>query len=493
MSSSSFGSCVVLPEPVSPQTMTTGWRSIAARISSRRALIGSAGSKKMPLGMARGYRHARHVTGAPDDLLVLPPPDQAKKFLAAALLAAAALADPAAAQSPDPEKTPVPTHGADFALVYDGEAASDVAGGAHRGTLYHGSLQAQASLDLQQLLGWHEVTSSVYGMLLHGPRPERLSSAAQGVSSISGPSGLRLDEAWLQRNFAGGRLSFLAGRYDVNSEVYRLRSAALLLNPSFGIGPEFAQSGPASVPAFPNTAAAARVQYKLTPQLVFRGAVVSARPFGGGAANAVTVGGSGVLLVSEAAYLVRPEELKRRIGRLRTGRFAEIAPYEDKVAVGVWRYSATFQDLSAVDATGQPELHHGSMGGYLLVDHRLARIPDGPTASAFLQLGAGDPRIDRFGSYVGLGVHFTGISRNRPDDQIGVGVACARNGSHYLAQQLALGTPAERRETIFEATYQAQLSQSLSLQPDVQYIAHPDTDPSLRSALNLMLRLELAY
>jgi len=45
ISSSSLGSCVVLPEPVSPQTMTAGCRSIAARISSRRALIGSAGSK----------------------------------------------------------------------------------------------------------------------------------------------------------------------------------------------------------------------------------------------------------------------------------------------------------------------------------------------------------------------------------------------------------------------------------------------------------------
>jgi hypothetical protein len=35
-----------LPEPVSPQTMTTGFASTAARISSCRPLIGSAGSKR---------------------------------------------------------------------------------------------------------------------------------------------------------------------------------------------------------------------------------------------------------------------------------------------------------------------------------------------------------------------------------------------------------------------------------------------------------------
>src|SRR5688572_11172964 len=43
----SFGSCVVLPEPVSPHTMTTGCCSSAARICSRRALTGRAGSKRM--------------------------------------------------------------------------------------------------------------------------------------------------------------------------------------------------------------------------------------------------------------------------------------------------------------------------------------------------------------------------------------------------------------------------------------------------------------
>src|SRR6185503_3500086 len=60
MSSSIFGSCVVLPEPVSPQTMMTGCASTAARMSSRRALIGSAGSKRMrqhPFDVARDQIH----------------------------------------------------------------------------------------------------------------------------------------------------------------------------------------------------------------------------------------------------------------------------------------------------------------------------------------------------------------------------------------------------------------------------------------------------
>src|SRR5688500_16553045 len=42
-----LGSCVVLPEPVSPHTTTTGCAAMAARMSSRRALTGRAGSKRM--------------------------------------------------------------------------------------------------------------------------------------------------------------------------------------------------------------------------------------------------------------------------------------------------------------------------------------------------------------------------------------------------------------------------------------------------------------
>ena len=47
ISSIIFGSCVVLPEPVSPQTMTTGCSRTARWISSRRGLIGSDSSKVM--------------------------------------------------------------------------------------------------------------------------------------------------------------------------------------------------------------------------------------------------------------------------------------------------------------------------------------------------------------------------------------------------------------------------------------------------------------
>jgi porin len=398
------------------------------------------------------------------------------------------------AQSPDPTKAGAPTKSVSASAAYDAETASDLSGGAQRGSTYHGSLQLQAAFDFERLFGWAHTTGLVYGVWLHGGQPDDLVGGAQGVSSITGPRGARLDEAWLQRNFAGNRVSLLGGRYDLNAEFYRLHSAALFLNSSFGMGPEFSQSGPAGPSVFPSTAFGARVQYKATPELVLRAALLDAAPYNRAGENATTRGGSGTLVVSEVAYLERPGDAEPRNRRLRTGRFSGLAPYDDKYAIGLWRYTASFEDLSAVDASGEPATHRGSSGAYLLVDRLLTRspAPSGPRVAAFVQLGVGDARVNRFGSYVGAGLVVSGVFPGR-QDEMGIAVASARNGSHYLEQQEQLGAPAQRSETAVELTYLVQVSKSVAVQPDLQYVVHPNTDPATRNALALLLRFELTF
>jgi porin len=409
-------------------------------------------------------------------------------------LVLAGLCSPARAQSPDPTKGERPAQGVSASATYDGETVSNLSGGANRGSTYHGSLQLQAAFDFERLFGWADTTGFLYGMWLHGGQPDDFVGGAQGVSSITGPSGARLDEAWLQRNFVGNRVSLLGGRYDLNAEFYRLHSAALFLNSSFGMGPEFSQSGPAGPSVFPSTSLGARVQYKARPELVLRAALVNAMPYNRAGENAATQDGNGALLVSEAAYLERPGSAEPRNRRLRTGRFSGLEPYDDKYAIGFWHYTATFDDLSATDPSGDPVQHRGSSGGYLLVDRLLTRSPEpsGPRIAAFVQLGIGDARVNRFGSYVGAGLVASGLIPGR-QDELGIAVALARNGSHYLEQQEQLDTPAQGSETAIELTYLAQISNSLAVQPDLQYIVHPNTDPAIENALAFLLRFEVSF
>src|SRR6266849_3285898 len=122
------------------------------------------------------------------------------------------------------------------ALVYDGDAFTNLAGGLRYGATYVGNLHLQLTLDGQRLVDWPGATAYLDVLSIHGGRPSRFVGDAQGVSNIEAPAAFKLEEAWLQQNLFANQFSVLAGRYDLNSEFYRLASAGLFLNSSFGVG-----------------------------------------------------------------------------------------------------------------------------------------------------------------------------------------------------------------------------------------------------------------
>lgn len=388
------------------------------------------------------------------------------------------------------------SHGVTPTLTYDGVIASSLHGGMKQGTTYFGNLDLNLLIDGAHLLGVPGTTFFLNGLYIHGGQPSAFIGDAQGISNIEAPPTLELYEAWLQYNSAASRLSVLAGRYDLNTEFYRLTSASVFLNSSFGIGPEFSQSGRAGPSIFPDTSLALRVTYKPSPEVVARAAILGGSPLGSPAgAQPGNSAGGGVLLVTEVALLTRagppmaPGKIRSLIGRI-----SSLPPYEDKLAVGGWYYTASFDDLGAMTATGTPLRYRGSRGAYLLIDRLLYRDPsDGAKhISAFMQAGVGDPRVDRFGSYIGFGTTAAGLIPGRGADQFGVAVAIAGNGTRYRNEQERLGIPVSPTEVAVESTYVAQLGEWIAVQPDLQYVIHPNTDPRLTNALVFQLEFELS-
>src|SRR4029077_12980905 len=160
--------------------------------------------------------------------------------------------------------------------------------------------------------GWSDTIAYLDAVWLQGGLPSSFIGDAQGVSSISAPNCIKLYEAWIQKNLLENRVSMLAGLYDLNTEFYRLQSAGLFLNSSFGIGPEFAQSAVEGPCIFPSTSAGARVENKPTQGIVLRTAILDGvpvdRPDGG---RGIFKRGDGVLIVSEADFLDRPSPSDR--------------------------------------------------------------------------------------------------------------------------------------------------------------------------------------
>ena len=378
---------------------------------------------------------------------------------------------------------------------YTGELVQNAAGGARRGAIFTGVAGVQFTLLLRRLVGWRGARIFVFALGSHGGAPSDFVGDVQGVSNLQATAAVRLEEAWLQQNLLDNRLSWLVGRYDLNTEFYRLQSGALFLNSSFGLGPEFAESGVGGPSIFPNTAVGTRVDFKPSRNVVWRVAVLDGVPVDRpGDRIRVFAPGDGALLVGEVALLSRPDT----VGLPRHRRFGigrgSARPYRAKIALGGWFYTAEFADLVARLPNGAPVQRHGSGGGYLLGDQTLWSPRGGGLGrlTVFAQLGLGDGRVNQIGSYLGGGLTLNAPFPSRADDELELAVAAAGNGSHYERAQTAAGVPAAG-ETTVELTYLAQLGSWLALQPDVQYVIHPGGTRATRNALVLGLRLAVSH
>jgi len=292
----------------------------------------------------------------------------------------------------------------------------------------------------------------------HGGFPSDFAGDAQGVSSLAAPNQWRIEEGWVQQNFFSSQLSILIGRYDLNTEFSRLQSAGLFLNSSFGVGPEFSQSGRNGPSIYPNTTSAIRIGYRPVKSLVLRAAA-----FNG-------------LALGEVAYLVRPSgrEMPRDI-RFRLGRLAGLPPYKAKVSLGAWHYTSS----------GRSSGIYG-LGDRTIYEHGQRQL------AAFGQIGIGDARRDRYARYFGTGIVMAAPFQGRNQDELGIAVAAARNSGQYNIQQSAMDMPALNGETAVECTYLAPLASHLALQPDLQYIVHPSAVRGRKNALAMLLRFEIS-
>jgi len=385
--------------------------------------------------------------------------------------------------------------GMQLGIRYDGDVFSDMSGGRRRGATYLDNVNLQLTLDAQRLIGWPGATAFVYGLGIHGGHPSTFVGDAQEVSNIEAPAKWTLEKAWIQQNLFANKFSVLIERYDLNSEFYRLRSASLFLNSSFAIGPEFSRSGQEGPSIFPNTSVGARFGIKPVEEIVLRTAVLDGvpvdRPNG---TQEIFAKDDGMLVVVEAAYLYRPLVSEQpRTHQFRIGRGC-CGPYTGKLALGAWYYSATFDDLTKVHPDGRPVRHRGSSGFYVLADQTVYQDINHPDRrlALFGQLGIGDPHVNRCAYYTGGGLTVSALIPGRDQDEFGVAVAGAVNGTQFMKAQRNQGLREQRSEVTLELTYLAQFGSHLAVQPDLQVVMNPNTDPRIKNAVAFLLRFELS-
>jgi len=344
-------------------------------------------------------------------------------------------------------------------LRYTTDIIGVAAGGERRGVRWMGRLD----LDLDSgtdLFGVAGARAHADIFLLHGGGfSARDAGDAQVVSNIDAAYAIRPFEAWVEAPVGGG-VMVKAGLIDLNSEFDVQSVGALFLNSSFGIAPDYSQSGLNGPSIFPVTSPGMIVAIE-RPRWTIRTAMFDAVPGNPNHPHRTLpgpFGRGGALLSAE--------------GEVKIGGGGELQ-------LGAWYYTDRFVRL---DGNGRGR----SAGAYVQYEQILAGDEKTGALRGWIRAGRAAAEVNDIGLYVG-----GGFSWGTDDRSYGIAIAHARLGDPALRAFAAAFTPRHRAETAIEVTVTHRLTKWLQVQPDVQYVRHPSWG-AVADALVLGLRLHFA-
>ena len=371
-------------------------------------------------------------------------------------------------------------HGYDWEIVYKLDLLSKMSK-PNRKTYGLDNLDIKLSLDGEKIAGLKGTSGLLYILSNHGSKPalmgDRLPHGLDNIETPYNANTTKLYQAWIQQTFLDERLSALAGLYDLNSEFYVTESSGIFIHPTFGIGAEMAGTGINGPSVFPTASFAIRAKAE-TAGYYLQAVTLDGVPGDPDNHHGTHVQfnkGDGALNVIEAAVPLSTAE----------------NAHDNKLALGVWRYTARFDDLLDVDINGNP-VKSISRGYYAMMEKVLRYQPGSNEGSigSFVRAGKTEGNTSQFDMSWSAGLVFSGLFAGRDQDQLGIAFAQERNGAKYRAVP---GNSPVIFEKSFELTYRYQAMPGLVLQPIAQYLLNHSYDPAQDKSWWLGMRIEASF
>jgi len=359
-------------------------------------------------------------------------------------------------------------------LVYTVEYAKPSAGGGDNSAVVMGNVDLTLLIDAEKRLDWQGAKFFLYVLGNHhhtSGNGEFLTDKignAQVTSNIEAPTAAKIYELWYDQAFfpvqSGQTWSLRIGLYDLNSEFDVVESAGGLINSSFGIGPDFSQSGENGPSIFPTTSLALRLRYAAHNGVYAQFALLDGVPGDPNDEHGTHVhlgDGDGVLQVFETG-------LKQD---------AEVAQHFRKIAAGVWRYNPQQAEIA-----GDEDVYDGAdtrtahnLGYYVIGEYQLLQESADAAQGLciFLRHGQANDNINAIATFTGAGVSYLGLLPGREADQLSIGFAVVSFGDAFINAERAAGNDAVRDERVYEISYRLRLSPWFVLQPDLQLVRDP--------------------
>jgi porin len=408
-------------------------------------------------------------------------------------------ADPDTGESTVEEKTlgllpnPLQKYGVKFAATYIGEVLGNASGGLRQGAIYEGRLNLAVDVDLAKLAGIDKLTFHANMFQIHGDGLSR--SNLQNFFVVSGIEALpstRLYEAYFEKQWGNKKVSLKFGQLAADSEFFNTKYTDVFTNASMGWPAITSLDLPSGGPSPPLAAMGARLLVNITDQLSVLGGIFDGDQAGPGPGDPQERNRYGVnfrindppLLLGQIQYAWNNKKGDPNpAGQIKFGGWRHLGSFADQL------FASNGVSLAAPASSGEPLLLSGDVGGWMVFEQKLYRVPksDDRGIGIFARVSGAPADRNLIDLYADSGVEFIGLNDARPDDKFGIAAGYAhvsKRAQTLDADYRALvdpNWPTRSFEGLLTAVYQYHIRDGWTLQPNVQYIIHPGggaTDPS---------------
>ncbi len=362
---------------------------------------------------------------------------------------------------------------------YIAEFSSVLQGGVNERGSFRNLLMLEATLDLGVAFGWEGGT--VYAQYV-SVNPE--TGGSRDAGDIQAYSNIENDyhmdviyEMWFEQVLFDERLRLKVGKVDANSEFDLVAIAGDFSNSSAGFSPTII-----TFPSYPDSAMSVNIFGKLleTEQV---GLTLGYGFYdGAAAADGVRTGtrGPGTFFDDDKSddyfHIAQMELVWGSI--LEEGSWLR----DGRLSLGGWLHTGEFDRFDG-------GMKDDPVGLFATLEQLLlATGTDGGEGGLYVfgQYGWADDEVSEFGQRIAGGVVLVGTFPGRENDRAGVYFSYAD-----LSDKADAGF--EENEFVVDVYYRLQMTPSVFVQPEVQYIVHPSGDPDIDNALVVGLRVGVVF
>ena len=385
------------------------------------------------------------------------------------------------------------------------EFASNISGGTRQGSTFASQIALQNDINWERLAGITGLSTHVVMVNRSGSSDSHLFgdnlSPVQEVYGSGGDVAVHLVSAYAQETLFNKQLDVAVGRMNVENDFASSPLYCNYMNNGLCGDPKALPGGDIGHSAYPDGVWAARVRGFVLPALSVTFGVYEVSqglytdPYYRSGFKFDAAKDSGVYLPVEFAWTPEfgPDKMP---SHYKIGAGYDTSPGYQNFANGL--AAAFVPGFTARSRRGNTQL-------WALADQMLVRHGAGKAAGLIALLGFihNDPNNSAYAEQYFAGLLDSGFWQARPADTIALLFINETISGHLgnvqgIEQALDLpysngATGIQTHEEILEANYNIHLYRSISLQPDLQYIIHPNAQANIGNAVVLGFRAHVGF